>query len=189
LITAAINFLPDRRYMEEALLPAMEELQPSRLLDVGVDYYSRHYGRRFTSECEYWTLDLNPRVARFGSLDRHIVGDVRDLANHFAPGSIDVIMLNGVFGFGIDRTAEQECVVELARTALRQDGWLLIGWDRALAGSPLVWSEGPLKEVLKDPLGLAAIRRGFVHKGPPGLPARAEFADCSHVYDWFRRCR
>ena len=187
LLPSAINLLPDRRYMEEVLLPAIDELQPIRLVDVGVQHYSSHYRRSMGAGCEYWTLDLNPAAAEFGAPGRHIVGNVLDLADHFAPRSLDVVLLNGAFGFGIDRREEQERAVEAARTVLRPNGWLLIGWDRGGDGRPLVFGDDPVQGGLDDPLHLAAIRTAFVHRGPPGLPARVDFAESAHVYDWFQR--
>ena len=189
LLPSAMGLLPDRRYMEEVLLPAMVALQPSQLLDVGVEHYSSHYRSWFPVSCEYFTLDFNPAAAQFGSPGKHIVGDALDLPRYFAPESIDIVLLNGAFGFGINRVEQQERVVDAARTVLRPDGWLLIGWDRAADGRPLVMGERTVERTLKDPLDLTAVTAGFVHKGPPGLPARADLPDCSHVYDWFQRNR
>jgi len=52
LMARVIDRIPDRRYMEEVLLPAMSGLRPGRMLDVGVAEYTRHYGRWFPPECE-----------------------------------------------------------------------------------------------------------------------------------------
>lgn len=186
LMSGVMGLLPDRRYMEEVLLPAMVALQPSRLLDVGVEHYSSHYRDWFPADCEYSTLDFNPGVAQFGSPGKHIVGNALDLARYFVPNSLDIIVLNGAFGFGIDGPEEQERAIDAARTVLRPNGWLLIGWDSAIDGTPLAAPERSKKTALKDPLDLAAIAAGFVHTGPDGLPARTRFADSSHVYDWFR---
>ena len=43
---------------------------------------------------------------------RHIIGDVLDVAAFFAPGSLDVVLLNGLFGFGIEQVIEQERTIE-----------------------------------------------------------------------------
>src|SRR4051812_32459263 len=66
MMAGVIDRLPDRRYMEEVLLPAVARLQPGRLLDVGVADYTQHYGRWFPADCEYWTLDLNPCLSGYG---------------------------------------------------------------------------------------------------------------------------
>jgi len=183
----AIDRLPDRRYMEEVVLPAVVRLKPQRLIDVGVEAYTQQYGQWFPPDCEYWTLDINPGVARFGPPGRHIVGNVLDLASYFEPGSLDVVLLNGPFGYGIDRLDEQERTIEAVLTALRPGGRLMVGWDRAEDGTPVVVDERDWGEFrIKDPLELEGIRTHFAHEPPPGLPARIEFTNCSHVYDWFR---
>ena len=187
LSPAVLDRLPDRRYMEEIILPALAAMKPRRLLDVGVEAYTQHYGQWFAHDCEYWTLDFNPAVARFGSPGRHIVGDALELTSYFEPGSLDVVVMNGPFGFGIDRLDQQERSFEAVRTVLRPGGRLLVGWDRAADGTPFVGRE-PETGVLpiKDPLELEGIRAHFAHEPPDGLPARIEFADCSHIYDWFQ---
>ena len=187
LLNGAIQHLPDRRYMEEVLIPAMVALRPGRLLDVGIEHYSGHYRQAFPADCEYWTLDCNPAVAGLGAPGRHIVGDALELGAHFPPGSLDLVLLNGTFGFGIDRAEDQERAVAAVQTVLRPGGRLLVGWDRAADGSPLVMGERPAGTPLKDPLELAAIREAFDHGAPGALPPRVKFGDCSHVYDWFER--
>jgi SAM-dependent methyltransferase len=186
LTDGVIARLPDRRYMEEVLLPALAGLGPRRLLDVGVESYTRHYGRWFPAECEYWTLDINPCVAHLGAPGRHIVGDAGDMEAHFGRGALDAVLINGPFGFGIDRPEDQEQVVAAARAVLRPGGRLVIGWDRSEDGTP-VMGRAPASGAarIKDPLELEAIRAHFAHEPPPGLPARIEFAGCAHVYDWF----
>jgi SAM-dependent methyltransferase len=182
-----IGRLPDRRYMVEVILPALARLEPRRLVDVGVEAYTQHYGRWFPPGCEYWTLDLNPCVARYGAPGRHVVGNALDLASYFEPGSLDVVLLNGPFGFGIDRLDEQERTIEAVRTVLRPGGRMLVGWDRADDGMPVVLQElEPGVPRIKDPLELEGIRAHFAHQPPPGLPARIEFAGCAHIYDWFQ---
>jgi SAM-dependent methyltransferase len=187
LSSGVIDRLPDRRYMEEAILPTVARLKPRRLLDLGVESYTQHYGRWFPPECEYWTLDLNPGVAHLGPPGRHIVGNALDMASYFEPGSLDVVLFNGLFGFGINRLDEQERAIEAVRTVLRPGGRLLLGWDQADDGTPIVEDELEKGEFrIKDPLELEGIRAHFEHEPPPGLPARIDFADCAHVYAWFQ---
>lgn len=187
MLSGVIDRMPDRRYMEEAILPAVAALAPRRLLDVGVESYTRDYGRRLPPDCEYWTLDLNPNVAKYGPPGRHIVANVLDMASYFEPGSLDVVLMNGPFGYGLDLLDEQERTIAAAHAVLRPGGRLLVGWDRAEDGTPVVMGEKERSESrIKDPLELESIREHFAHEPPPGLPARVDFAGCSHIYDWFR---
>jgi hypothetical protein len=176
---------PDRRYMEEAILPAVVGLAPRRVLDVGLEEYSRHYAGWFGADCEYWTIDKNPRVAQYARPDRHVIGDVRDVGLYFAPASLDVVLMNGPFGYGVDTAEDQERTIDAVRRLLTPRGWIMIGWNLAADGLPVVLA-GRRPGHIRDPKNLDAIRSGFEHTAPAGLPARFDFRDCSHVYDWFR---
>ena len=187
ILGSAINCMPDRRYMEDVILPAVACLRPTRLLDLGVEHYTARYGDWFHRGCERWTIDLDPRVAEFGSPGRHIIGNVLDMASQFHSASVDVIMMNGLFGYGIDTAHEQERIIAAAKAILRPNGWLLVGWDRSENGTPIVMSNGSGRRGrIKDPLDIHCIQKGFEHSAPNGLPRRMAFKNSSHVYDWFR---
>eukprot|EP00943_MAST-04B_sp_MAST-4B-sp1_P007663 g7663.t1 len=49
---------------------------------------------------EYITFESDPSIAIFGSTDKHIVGDATKLSEYFEESSIDIILLNGVLGWG-----------------------------------------------------------------------------------------
>ena len=187
LMSRVIDRLPDRLYMENTILPAIVALKPGRVLDVGLDTYTQHYYRWFPTGCEYWTIDILPKVAHLGREGRHITGDVLDIEDHFAPASLDVVMLNGAFGYGIDRLSEQQRVVESVRKLLKPGGRMVVGWDMGPDGTPVVMN-GRQTDHIKDPRLLEPVKRHFTHTPPPGLPAHVEFEGCSHVYDWFKAC-
>ena len=188
LQAGVFNHLPDRQYMENTILPALASSRPSRVLDVGVESYSAHYGQWFPPEpiCEYWTLDLNPAVARLRPQHRHVVANILDVGSFFKPESLDVVIMNGPFGYGIDRIDEQERTIEEVRRLLKPGGRLVVGWDLASDGWPVVMNgPGPDDLRIKDPIELKSIASHFRHEAPSGLPARVTFSECAHVYDWF----
>jgi hypothetical protein len=131
-------------------------------------------------------VDLNPNVARLRPQERHVVANVLDVASFFEPGSLDVVIMNGPFGYGIDRLDEQERTIEVVRTLLTPGGRLMVGWDLARDGRPVVMNDQSLGDLrIKDPTELQSIRSYFRHEAPSNLPARVTFHDCAHVYDWF----
>jgi SAM-dependent methyltransferase len=171
---------PDRRYLEQAILPAMVGLAPSQVLFVGTQGYTSHYGKWFEPHgariagrvgCQYWTMDIQPSAARFGSPDRHVTGNVTDVDQHFAPGFFDVVLLNGIFGFGLDDPRMQARTLQNIRKVLRPGGILLLGWSRGFSSDPL---ESP------------GIPQGLAHADVAGLGARKEFPDSIQVYDFFQ---
>lgn len=162
--------LPDRRYMEEAILPAFAARQPRRLLLVGTEYYTRHYPHAFAKAgTEIWTVDIEPQVAQFGVASRHIVGDVRDVSRHFPTGHFDAVMMNGILGYGLDSVEAATSAILACRAVLRDCGALLLGWDTNHFDDPL--------EQIKE------LHTHFRPADWPELPRRKTFDQSPHVYD------
>jgi len=106
------------------------------LLFVGCDWYTRDYAELFAPRRErFRTLDIDPRKARFGSVG-HVVAPLQDVDRHFAPGSVDVIVANGLYGFGIDSREELGRAFAAAFTVLRPRGTLVLGWNDVPALAP-----------------------------------------------------
>lgn len=161
----------DRRYLEDVILPAFCAMRPQRVLFVGTRRYTRHYGEPFEQAgAEYWTLELLPSMAKFGSR-RHITGSVLDADRLFAPAFFDMVLLNGVFGWGVNQPEHQETALAALWSVLKPDGILLLGYNN---------------DRVPDPLQLEIMKKRYLH-GIPGLPPRVKFETESHVYDFFRK--
>ena len=86
---------------------------------------------------EYVTLEIDPKQKLYGSTDRHVVGDATKLLDYFDEESIDILILNGVLGWGGEKkyqTAQEVTENDLtlhmmvsADKILKQDGILLLG--------------------------------------------------------------
>jgi len=119
---------PDRETLEQAILPVYARRDDIKtVLFVGSDWYTRHYEKMFAGRT-YWTIDPDPWKRRFGAR-RHIVAGLEQLDAHFAPGSLDLIVCNGVFGWGLDDRADCERAFQGCFDALRASGELVIGWN------------------------------------------------------------
>ena len=162
----------DRRYMERVLLPAFASISPERVLSVGTRFYCAHYGEHFCNgKSEYWTMDVDPRAGRdYGSPGRHIIGSVLDAAQHFKSIEFDLILLNGVLGWGVDLPRDQREALASLRKVSRLGSILLIGWD--------------VGHIATEVLSIAEAN-GFKHGGVLGLPHRTDFRGSKHVYDLF----
>ncbi len=128
----------DRRLLDETILPRLAENDRyGRVLFVGCDWYTEHVQDLFDSRGrEYATLEIDPVRARHGAR-RHIVGALADLNRHFQPGSLDLIICNGVIGWGLNDPAQIEISVEACGQALSPGGLLLLGWDDVPEKLPL----------------------------------------------------
>lgn len=128
----------DRRILDERILPRLAKNQAfARVLFVGCDWYTEHVEGLFAAPArEYTTLEIDPDRAVHGAR-RHIVGALADLGRHFAPGSLDLIVCNGVIGWGLNDPSEIERSMAACAVALSPGGVLLLGWDDVPEKLPL----------------------------------------------------
>ena len=115
--------------MENKILPhfsTQEDL--SRVLFVGTDWYTVHYRKYFSAQTEYWTIDPEPKQARYGSKN-HVIDVVENLDKYFSSEYFDIIFCNGVLGFGLNQRVPAERSFEKCYECLREKGILVIGRD------------------------------------------------------------
>lgn len=119
---------PGRRVLENTILPYYAKRKVrGKVLFVGCDWYTAHYNKIFR-ESEFWTIDPNPAQKRFGSKD-HIVGSIEDLKEYFEPEYFDLILCNGVLGFGLNRLEAAERALKNCFACLKRGGEFMLGRD------------------------------------------------------------
>jgi SAM-dependent methyltransferase len=123
------HLLPDRRLMEEVILPYFASKKEfNRILFVGCDWYTKTYNKIFNNK-EYWTIDIDRNKSKFGS-SNHLVDSLTNLDNYFNTNYFDVIFCNGVFLVGaMDERKIIEKAFEKCFSCLRHDGILVVGWN------------------------------------------------------------
>lgn len=146
----------DRRVLEDVIFPyfvAREDF--ARVLFVGCDWYTKHYNKVFR-EKEYWTIDRDPTRSKYGA-DRHVTDALEHLTRHFAPGFFDLIVCNGVFGWGLDGREEAEAAFDGSFRCLRDGGVLVLGWNDIPEKRPFSLEEcrslGRFRPLVLPPLG------------------------------------
>jgi len=165
----------DRRVLETRILPYFaERAEYARVLFVGCDWYTKPYEQLFAAR-EYWTLEVDPARRRFGAA-RHVTDGLENLAAHFAPGYFDVILVNGVVGWGLNEASAVERAFEACVERLRAGGALVLGWNDLPERRPFPLEESPALRAL-EPLPL-----------PPLGGARYETRTRNrHVFAVFRK--
>lgn len=98
-----------------------------RILFVGVARYVRHYPKLFPMQ-SFTTIDPSRRRARYGAA-HHVVDLVQNLGRHFAHGHFDVIIMNGVIGYGINTLSAVEEAVVVCHKHLRLGGHFILSTD------------------------------------------------------------
>lgn len=119
---------PDRRFLEDKVFPYLNAAPQAggELLFIGVAVYTRHYYRLLRYRVR--TMDLDPRAARYGAAGRHIVGSATALSRHYGK-EFDVIVANGLIGYGLDDRAGFERMMAECHACLREGGSLVIGYN------------------------------------------------------------
>ena len=118
----------DRRLLEQVILPEYSRRADiKRVLFVGCAAYTQRYGE-FFSGGEYWTIDPVPRRRRYGS-ERHIVDRLQNLGSHAPSAYFDLIVCNGVLGWGLNELEDADAAFAACHHHLRAGGALLLGWN------------------------------------------------------------
>jgi hypothetical protein len=120
----------DRRILEDVILPHISrEAEYQTILFVGVQLYTRHYERDYFRHKDFCTIDRDPRAARHGAR-RHIIDSITSIGTHFAAGTLDAIICNGILGRGLNEDGEIErAAFRACQTRLRTAGVFVLGWD------------------------------------------------------------
>ena len=99
--------LTDRQILERAIFPDIVEHREFRdILWVGCSWYTVHYAKLFRDR-SFWTFDFDALKARYGSA-RHVVDGMENLRRHFGVENLDLVLCNGVVGWGLDSHAQLE---------------------------------------------------------------------------------
>jgi SAM-dependent methyltransferase len=119
---------PDRLVLETTILPHFQ-LCPStqHIIFVGCDWYTAGYSRLFAHKT-FQTIDFDPQRATFGAR-RHIVGAMQELPAHVSLASQDLVICNGVVGFGLNDATAADAAFAAVFDVLRPGGSLLLGFN------------------------------------------------------------
>jgi SAM-dependent methyltransferase len=127
----------DRRVLEEVIFPHYRaDAGFKRVLFVGCNTYTSHYRERFFPGVEFWTVEPDAQLRRFGA-ERHVVAPLEEIGRHFAADFFDAIICNGVFGWGLDTAAQCEAAFAQCHACLRSGGHFVFGWDDVPRRTPV----------------------------------------------------
>ncbi len=120
--------LARRRWMRDVMMPSLRHHSSRAVFFVGCAPYTWHYERVFEgSGPDYITIDPMPAARVWGST-RHIVDRVQRLDKYVDPGTVDVVVMVGVYGFGVNTSQDLRETLESIRGVLKEGGVLVLGW-------------------------------------------------------------
>jgi SAM-dependent methyltransferase len=138
---AAPMLTEDRRVLEQIIFEHYRrDARIKTVLFVGCDSYTAHYQRRYFAGHRYWTIDPDPAVGRFGA-KQHVVAPLQELSRHFPNGFFDLVMCNGVYGWGLDCAADCETALAQCHACLAEGGQMLLGWNDVPGRDPAPLSQ------------------------------------------------
>ncbi|PLX27082.1 hypothetical protein C0583_05045 [Candidatus Parcubacteria bacterium] len=119
----------DRNILESVIFPfILAEFDPQSILDIGREGYQEFYNDFFTGR-DLWTLDYEPKHEEFGSPDKHIVDSVVNLSKHFKKNQFDFILMNGVFGWGLNDEKDIQKTFNDIFEILKPGGIFVLGYN------------------------------------------------------------
>ncbi len=137
-VTAVRPTYDDRNVLEQIIIPfVLSRFEPETVLDIGREPYEAFYNEFFEGR-ELWTVDHDPERARFGA-PNHIVDDAAHVDRHFPADYFDFVLMNGVFGWGLNERDAIERAFAAVRAILHPRGLFVLGWNdtRDLVPVPL----------------------------------------------------
>ncbi|KSU55726.1 class I SAM-dependent methyltransferase [Microbacterium enclense] len=119
---------PDRVMLEDVIAPEfLGRRDIRRMLDVGVAWYTRTYPRLYKG-IEYHSIDVDPAMQRIAG-SRHHTLSMTDLATVYPADTFDLVVCNGVFGWGLNTAEQVARGLDACADVLRPGGWLVVGWN------------------------------------------------------------
>ena len=115
--------------LERKIFP---KIKNKRVLFVGVASYTADYIKKLRGN-DVWTIDVDPKVAQYGS-KKHVIGSISQADEFFEKEFFDIVIICGVFGYGLNEHKEGERVFNAVYKILKKNGILLLGIENKYAG-------------------------------------------------------
>ena len=118
----------DRRVLEKQIFPYFVSLpQCTKILFVGCAWYTKGYSTIFNTK-DYQTLENVPTEGKYGA-KKHVTDSLENITDHFDEGQLDLIICNGVFGWGLNEKPRIEKAFKGCFKCLREGGIFILGWN------------------------------------------------------------
>lgn len=129
--------MADRKYLAAEIFPKISDGRYPRILFVGCRRYTQNYSSYFKGKgVDFWTTDIDPAAESWGACGRHLVCDIRRIDELVPTRSFDLVILNGIFGFGVDDSDSMNQALRAIHNILRTGGALLVGWNEGMTEDP-----------------------------------------------------
>lgn len=104
-----------------------KQLDPRHILFIGSADYTSWYHHLFRN-CLFETIDADPDNAISGSPHGHHVADITSTKPIWPHNTFDVVIFNGVYGFGLQTSDQLKHALSKIHDILKPGGILIFGW-------------------------------------------------------------
>jgi hypothetical protein len=80
-------------------------------------------------------MEISQDEAQYGGF-RHIIDSCEHIDRHFPAGTLDAVILNGVYGFGLNQLNAIQTTLSQIHQALSPSGLFVFGWNDLPATAP-----------------------------------------------------
>ena len=77
---------------------------------------------------DVYTIDINPNKKRYGNKGKHITDSAERLSKIYT-SKFDVVIANGLIGFGVDKLSQFKKVLNEIYSILNENGILILGFN------------------------------------------------------------
>ncbi len=144
----------DRNILESVIFPnILAEYNPQTILDIGREDYQSFYNEFFVKR-ELWTMDMDPVRVEYGDPDRHITDNVVNLKTHFKDNYFDFVLMNGVFGWGLDDETDVQKSFNAIYDILKPGGIFILGYNEQKVAMDKIEGLNKLEKIKLRALGV-----------------------------------
>ena len=123
---------PNRSFLENQIFDYLNKtfgspLTDKKLLFIGIDKHNWHYHRGM--DMQFHTIEIKPKNAVYGQAGLHIVGSATELPAHYEHELFDVVVANGLIGFGLDSKSDFERLLDGTSQILKPGGIFILGYN------------------------------------------------------------
>lgn len=142
----------DRRVLEKVIFRYYAARPDVRsVLFAGCDWRTEPYEDSYFSRHDYWTIERDEKARRYGAR-QHVVAPLEQLDQFFPEGYFDLIICNGVYGYGLDTPEQCETAFAQCYSRLRNEGYFVLGWDDVPRRTPVAFANiASLKRFRRPP--------------------------------------